>query len=63
MKLDGSELEKEIQEIKRAWAPKQDKDKDKDKDEAKKGKGRCRKKGDGVNEFTGEETCPTNDAP
>ena len=42
----GKELAKEIQEIKRAWAPEQEKDKDRDKD--KKGKGRWRKKGDGV---------------
>ena len=34
----GTELAKEIQEIKRAWGPKPDKDKDKDKD--KEGKGR-----------------------
>ena len=56
-----TELAKEIQEIKRAWTPKQHKDKDKDKD--KKGKGRWRLKGD-VNEVAAEDgTRTTSDAP
>ena len=57
----GTKLAKEIQEIKRAWAPKPDKDKDEHKD--KKGKGRWMKKGDAVNEVTAEEHTPTTDAP
>ena len=60
MMIVGSKLLKEIQEIKRAWAPKHDKDKDREKD--KKGKGRWRKKGNGVNEVTAEENTPTNNA-
>ena len=56
-----TELAKEIQEIKRAWAPKQDRGKDKDKD--KKGKGWWRKQGD-VNEVAAEDgTRTTSDAP
>ena len=57
----GTELAKEIQEIKRAWGPKPDKDKDKDKD--KRGKGWWRKKGDAVNDLAAEEDGPTTDAP
>ena len=61
----GTELGKEIQEIKRAWGPKPDKDKDKEKDKEKdrKGNGRWRKKGDAVNEVAAEEDTPTTDAP
>ena len=53
----GTELPKEIQEIKRAWGPKPDKDKD------KKVKGRGRKKEDAVNEVAAEEDTPTTDEP
>ena len=59
--LVGSQLPKEMQKIKRAWGPTQDTDKDEHRD--KKGKGWWRKKGDGVNEVTVEESTPTNDAP
>ena len=51
----NSEHAKEIQETKRAWAPKRDKDKDKDK----KGKSQGRNKGDGVHDVTAEENSPT----
>ena len=59
----GTELTKEIRDIKRAWGPKQDTDKDKDKGKDKKGKSRWRKKGDAVNKVAGEEDTPTTDAP
>ena len=52
-------LAKQIQEIKRARVPQQDKDRDKHKD--KKGKGRWENKGDVVTEVTPEENTPTND--
>ena len=65
----GTELAKEIQEIKRNWVPRWDKknkknkenDKNKDKDE----KGRKRGKKKGVNEVDAEESTPTTttDAP
>ena len=48
----GTELAKEIQEIKRNWVPRSD-DKDKDK------KGRKRGKKKGVNEVEAEESTPT----
>ena len=56
----GTELAKEIQEIKRSWVPKSD-DKIKDKDE--KGKKGGNKKS--VNEVDAEESAPatTSDAP
>ena len=56
----GTELTKEIQEIKRNWVPKSD---DKNKDKDKKGKKGGKKKG--VNEVDAEETTPTTttDAP
>ena len=56
----GTELAKEIQEIKRSWAPKSD---DKNKDKDKKGKKRGKKKN--VNEVDAEESTPTttSDAP
>ena len=56
----GTELAKEIQEIKRAWLPKSD---DKNKDKEKKGKKGGKKKG--VNEADAEESTPTptSDAP
>ena len=56
----GTELAKEIQEIKRAWVPKSDK---KNKDKEKKGKKGGKKKG--VNEVDAEEgtPTPTSDAP
>ena len=56
----GTELVKEIQEIKRAWVPKSD---DKNKDKEKKGKKGGKKKG--VNEVDAEESTPTptSDAP
>ena len=57
----GTELAKEIQEIKRACGPRPDKDKDKDED--KKGKGRRRKQGDAVKDFSAEEDTPITDAP
>ena len=53
----GTELAKEIQEIKRAWRPKPDKDKD------KKGKGWWKKKGDAVAEVAAEEDTRTTDTP
>ena len=59
--MAGTELPKEIQEIKRAWGPKSDKDKDKGKD--KKGKGWGKKKGDVVNGVSPEEDTPTTNAP
>ena len=56
----GTELAKEIQEIKRSWVPKSD---DKNKDKVKKGKKGRKKKG--VNEVDAEESSPTttSDAP
>ena len=56
----GTELAKEIQEIKRNWVPKSD---DKNKDKGKKGKKGGKKKG--VNEVDAEESTPTTttDAP
>ena len=56
----GTELAKEIHEIKGAWVPKSD---DKNKDKEKKGKKGGRKKG--VNEVDAEESTPTptSDAP
>ena len=56
----GTELAKEIQEIKRSWVPKSD---DKNKDKDKKGKKGGKKKG--VNEVDAEESIPTtpSDAP
>ena len=56
----GTELAKEIQEIKRAWVPKSD---DKNKDKEKQGKRGGKKKG--VNEVDAEESTPTltSDAP
>ena len=58
----GTELAKEIQEIKRSWVPKSD-DKNKDKDKDKKGKKGGKKKS--VNEVDAKESTPTttNDAP
>ena len=55
----GSELRTEIQETKRASAPKPDKHKDKNK----KSTGWWRKKCDGVTEVIAEESSRTNDAP
>ena len=63
----GTELVKEIQEIKRNWVPRQDnKNKEKkknDKDKDKKPRNRGKKKG--VNEVDAEENTPTSttDAP
>ena len=61
----GTELAKEIQEIKRNWVPKSDdKNKEnKEKDKDKKGKKGVKKKG--VNEVDAEESTPTTttDAP
>ena len=65
----GTELAKEIQEIKRSWFPKSDnknkenKGNDKNKDKEKKGKKRGKKKG--VNKVDAEERTPTTttDAP
>ena len=60
----GTELAKEIQEIKRNWVPRSDdKNKENDKDEDKKGRKRGKKKG--VNEVDAEEstTTTTTDAP
>ena len=65
----GTELAKEIQEIKRSWVPKSDdknkenKENDKNKDKDKKGKKGGKKKG--VNEVDAEESTPTTttDAP
>ena len=56
----GTELAKEIQEIKRAWVPKSD---DKNKDKEKKGKKGGEKKG--INEVDADESVPTptSDAP
>ena len=56
----GTELAKEIQEIKRSWVPKLD---DENKDKDKKGKKGGKKKG--VNEVDAEESTPTttSDAP
>ena len=56
----GTELAKEIQEIKRAWVPKSE---DKNKDKEKRGKKGGKKKG--VNEVDAEESTPTpkRDAP
>ena len=50
----GTELAKEIQEIKMAWVPKSD---DKNKDKEKKGKKGGKKKG--FNEVGAEESTPT----
>ena len=60
----GTELAKEIQEIKKNWVPRSDdKNKENDKDKDKKGRKRGRKKG--VNEVDAEESTPTTttDAP
>ena len=65
----GTELAKEIQEIKRSWLPKSDdknkenKENDKNKDKDKKGKKGGKKKS--VNEVDAEESTPatTTDAP
>ena len=65
----GTELAKEIQEIKRNWVPRSDnknkenKENDNDKDKDKKGRKRGKKKG--VNEVDAEESTPatTTDAP
>ena len=65
----GTELAKEIQEIKRSWLPKSDdknkekKENDKNKDKDKKGKKGGKK--EGVNEVDAEESTPTTttDAP
>ena len=61
----GTELAKEIQEIKRNWVPRsQDKNKENDKDKDKRGRKRGKKKG--VNEVDAEESTPTTtttDAP
>ena len=66
----GTELAKEIQEIKRNWVPRSDdknkenKDSDKNKDKDKKGKKGGKKKG--VNEVDAEKSTPTTattDAP
>ena len=60
----GTELAKEIQEIKRNWVPRSDdKNKENDKDKDKKGRKRGKKKG--VNEVDAEESTPTTttDAP
>ena len=56
----GTEWAKDIQEIKRSWAPKSD---DKNKDKDKKGKKGGKKKG--VNEVDAEESThtTTTDAP
>ena len=60
----GTELAKEIQEIKKSWVPKSDdKNNDKNKDKDKKGKKGGKKKS--VNEVDAEESTPatTNGAP
>ena len=63
----GTELAKEIQEIKRNWVPRSDnknkenKENDKKKDKDKKPRNRGRKKG--VNEVDAEENTPTSRAP
>ena len=65
----GTELAKEIQEIKRNWVPRSDnknkENKEKDKNEDKDKKGRKRGKKKGVNEVDAEENTPTttSDAP
>ena len=59
----GTELAKEIQEIKRSWLPKSDdknkenKENDKNKDKDRKGKKGGKRKG--VNEVDAEESTPT----
>ena len=60
----GTELAKEIQEIKRNWVPRSD-DKNKENDKVKDKKGRKREKKKGVNEVDAEESTPTTttDAP
>ena len=61
----GTELAKEIQEIKRNWVPRSDnknkenKENDQNKDEAKKPRNRGKKKG--VNEVDAEENTPTSE--
>ena len=62
----GTELAKEIQEIKRKWVPRPDnknKENDQNKDKDKKPRNRGKKKG--VNEVDAEENTPTSttDAP
>ena len=57
----GTELAKDIKEIKSAWGPKPDKNEDNDED--KKGRGRWRKEGDAVNKVAAEENIPTTYAP
>ena len=65
----GTQLAKEIQEIKRNWVPRSDNknkesnENDKNKDKDKKPRNRGRKKG--VNEVDAEESAPTStpDAP
>ena len=67
--LVGTELAKEVQEIKRNWVPrsgdksKENKENDKNEDKDKKGRKRGKKKG--VNEVDAEESTPTTttDAP
>ena len=65
--LVGTELAKEIQEIKRNWVPRSDdknkENKENDKNKDKKPRNRGRKKG--VNEVDAEENTPTSttDAP
>ena len=55
----GTELVKEIQEIKRNWVPRSDdKNKENNKDKDKKGRKRGKKKG--VNEVDAEESTPTS---
>ena len=56
----GTELTKEIQEIKRAWVPKSD---DKNKDKEKKGKKGGKKKGVNQLDTEGSTPTPTSDAP
>ena len=60
----GTELAKEIKEIKRNWVPRSD-DKNKENDKDKDKKGRKRGKKQGVNEVDAEESTPTTttDAP
>ena len=54
----GTQLAKEIQEIKRNWVPRSDdKNKENDKNNDKKGRKRGKKKG--VNEVDAEENTPT----
>ena len=63
----GTELAKEIQEIKRNWVPRSDdknkENKENDKDKDKKGRKRGKRKG--VNEVDAEESTPitTTNAP